>query len=84
METSSKTAAASPDLSFNGKGVYTLVANTPQGVDFVRDNVSFEDWQGTPETGIAIDGSNLASDIAEKAHSDGLAVEVNGETFRIE
>lgn len=70
-----------PDIEFSGHGVYTLWANTQDGLDFILENVSWEDWQGSPEQGIAIDGSNMAQNITDGAFDAGLLVHVNGKRY---
>lgn len=70
-----------PDLEFSGRGVYTLWANTRDGLDFILENVCWEEWQGSPEHGIAIDGGGMAQSITDGAFDAGLIVHVNGRRY---
>jgi hypothetical protein len=70
-----------PDLEFSGHGVYTLWANTRDGLDFILENVGWEEWQGSPEHGIAVDGANMAQAITDGAFEAGLHVAVNGRKY---
>lgn len=69
------------DIEFSGHGVYTLWANTQTGLDFILENVGWEEWQGSPEQGIAVDGSSMAQAITDGAFEAGLQVQVNGRKY---
>ena len=68
-----------PDIEFEGSsGFYTVQAGSEAGVKFLLTNLDYQSWQGSPRSGIAIDDSRLAQEIAHGALNEGCLVWVNG------
>jgi hypothetical protein len=70
------------DIEFNGQmGFYTVWANTQSGQDFILENVSFEEWQGSIMNGISLDDTRMAHNICDAAFDNGLSVVINGKRY---
>jgi hypothetical protein len=68
-----------PDIEFEGSaGFYTVHGRSEAGVRFLLTNLDYESWQGSPRSGIAIEDSLFAQEIAHGALNEGCLVRVNG------
>jgi hypothetical protein len=68
-----------PDIEFvGGDGFYCVYGQSDAGVRFLVTNLDYESWQGSPGSGIAIEDSRFAQEIAQGALDEGCLVRVNG------
>ena len=63
-----------PDIQFEQSGSMNIVQGlTKKGMDWVKTQLNFENWQVVGETGVAVDRCTV-DDLRQKAISDGLTV----------
>lgn len=75
--------ASKVDIEVYGSlGMFTVLGASRKGIKFLVNKVHYEPWQGLPEDGIVVEGTEYANAIALGAVKSGLRVEVNGQTYQ--